>query len=182
MARFGYLLRQQSQECWFHSLKKAKRPMTNAVHQSYLRKEYQAVSTGPHPEPRACLSFHQHFLGSQFTGRLFLVSRQCCSVQYMLSYLSPTKGLLLGIQESIILNKNICYEILQFWNKNLCILNLFIFREATTEDSIIRHHYKERIATEMQRFLFLKAPREGLFGLPQATELTPRKKWTTTWV
>lgn len=34
----------------------------------------------------------------------------------------------------------------------------------------------------MQLFPLLKAPCEGLFGLPQATGLTTRKKWTIIWV
>lgn len=182
MVRFGYLLRQQSQECWFYSLKKVKRLMINVVYQFYLRKEYQVVFIGFYFEFRVCLFFYQYFLGSQFIGRFFFVLRQCCSVQYMFLYFFFIKGLLLGIQEFIILNKNICYEILQFWNKNFCIFNLFIFREVTIEDFIIRYYYKERIVIEMQRFFFLKVLREGFFGFFQVIELIFRKKWIIIWV
>lgn len=74
-----------------------------------------------------------------------------------------------------------CYTILWFWNKNLYILNLFTFKEPMAEDSHQRHHHWNRLAPEIQLFPFLKAPCEGLFGLPQAVRLTTRKKWTI-WV
>lgn len=63
--RFGYLLRQQSQECWFHSLKKAKRPKTSAVHQSYVRLRILGSFYRTPPCAPDLPVFQQHFFFSQ---------------------------------------------------------------------------------------------------------------------